>query len=48
MDNQNMTIKIDGKSFHCQSCSCNVFTKLEENKFQCNMCKIEYETDYKE
>jgi len=43
-ENRNSTIRIDGKLFRC-NCGCNVFAKLSENRYRCNMCKSEYETE---
>lgn len=33
----NTTLKIAGKPYRCP-CGCNVFTKWEENLFECHSC----------
>jgi hypothetical protein len=35
--------KVDGKSFRCTECGCNVFTEDAPLKFECNGCGVRYE-----
>lgn len=40
---ENVMVKIGGKSFRCEACRSNVFAKIGENRYQCNGCQATYE-----
>lgn len=44
--NTNVMLYLDGSkhSFQCD-CKANVFTKLSEDRYRCNGCATEYETE---
>jgi len=50
MEEQDIICKVDGKTFRCEICGCNVFRhpKGEPNKFKCNGCGEVYIGEYKQ
>lgn len=39
---EDIMVKVSGKTFYCEQCGSNVFRKDNENKYVCNGCGCKY------